>query len=48
MKIDISEKKNEFKKEQNKLDRFVMQLTSLMNKLNQKFKLQILFQRYLQ
>jgi len=48
MKISISGKEIEFKKEQNKLDRFVIECTSLMNKLNRKLKTQTLFQRYLQ
>ncbi len=33
MKIDVIGKKIEFKKEQNKLDRFVIEFTSLLNKL---------------
>lgn len=37
MKIDINEKKIEFKKEQNKLDSFVIEFTSLLNDLQIKY-----------
>jgi len=43
MKISIPGKEIEFKKEQNKCDRFVIELMSVMDKLNRKLKTQTIF-----